>query len=77
MNWYIFMDIVPIVIGMDNHMHVLWEQLKMNGKETPKESFEKFTGHMFVKKLKPDKKNLKNMQQNRKTGIIYFGKETR
>jgi hypothetical protein len=31
-----------------------WEQLKMKGKETPKESFEKFTGHMFLKKLKGD-----------------------
>lgn len=27
----------------------LWKQLKMNGKETPKESFEKFTGHIFLK----------------------------
>ncbi len=27
---------VPIVIGMPNHIHVLWEQLKMNGKESPK-----------------------------------------
>ena len=26
----------------------------MNGKETPKESFEKFTGHMFKKKLEDD-----------------------
>ncbi len=25
---------------MPNHIHILWEQLKMNGKETPKESFE-------------------------------------
>jgi putative transposase len=24
----------------------------MNGKETPKESFEKFTGHMFLKQLR-------------------------
>ena len=27
----------------------IWEQLKMNGKETPKASFEKYTGHMFLK----------------------------
>ncbi|MDQ2721469.1 MAG: hypothetical protein M3Z26_17160 [Bacteroidota bacterium] len=43
---------------MDNHILVLCEQLKMNGKETPKESFEKFTGHMFLKKLKGDIKTL-------------------
>jgi REP element-mobilizing transposase RayT len=38
-------------VVMDNHIHVLWEQLKMNGKESPKESFEKYTGHMFLKQL--------------------------
>ena len=37
---------------MNNHVHILWEQLKMNGKEMPKESFEKYTAHMFLKKLK-------------------------
>lgn len=26
---------------MPNHINVLWEQLKMNGKETPKASFQK------------------------------------
>ena len=43
---------------MPNHIHVLWEQLKMNGKETPKASFEKYTGHIFLKQLKADKENL-------------------
>ena len=37
--------------------YVLWEQLKMNGKGTPKESFEKFTGHMFLKRLRINKEN--------------------
>jgi putative transposase len=36
---------------MPNHIHLLWEQLKMNGKEFPKNSFEKFTAHAFRKKL--------------------------
>ena len=36
---------------MPNHIHLLWEQLKMNGKEFPKNSFEKFTAHKFRKKL--------------------------
>lgn len=35
-------------------MKFISEQLKMNGKETPKESFEKFTGHMLLKKVKGD-----------------------
>ena len=38
-------------VVMPNHIHLLWEQLKMNGKEFPKNSFEKFTAHSFRKKL--------------------------
>lgn len=39
---------------MPNHIHLLWEQLKMNGKEFPKNSFEKFTAHQFQRKLKEE-----------------------
>jgi putative transposase len=39
---------------MPNHIHLLWEQLKMNGCEFPKTSFEKFTAHQFLLKLKND-----------------------
>lgn len=39
---------------MPNHIHLLWEQLQMNGKEFPKNSFEKFTAHRFQKKLRMD-----------------------
>ncbi len=51
---------------MPNHIHVLWEQLKMNGKETPKASFKIYTGHMFLKKLRADNENLNDYasQQN-------------
>jgi len=35
-------DIYGYVI-MPNHIHLLWQQLKMNGKEFPKNSVEKFT----------------------------------
>src|SRR6478736_2440258 len=41
-------------IVMPNHIHLLWEQLKMNGKEFPKNSFEKFTAHQFQKKLEKE-----------------------
>ncbi len=37
---------------MDNHVHFIWEQLKMNGKEYPKNSFEKFTAHKFQEHLR-------------------------
>ena len=36
---------------MPDHIHLLWKQIKMNGKEFPKNSFEKFTAHRFKKKL--------------------------
>ena len=47
---------------MPNHIHVLWEQLKMNGKETPRASFEKYTGHMFLKQLRVNKENLSEFE---------------
>jgi putative transposase len=37
---------------MPNHVHLIWRNLQMNGKEYPDESFLKFTGHQFKKKLK-------------------------
>ena len=60
-NWFAVLkdevnaDIIAYVI-MPNHRHVLWEQLKMNGKETPKASFEKYTGHIFLNNLELRKK---------------------
>ena len=37
---------------MPNHVHLLWNQLKMNGKELPKNSFEKFTAKALTVKIK-------------------------
>ncbi len=37
---------------MPNHIHLIWQQNKLNGKETPKGSFLKYTSHMFLKELK-------------------------
>jgi putative transposase len=37
---------------MPNHIHLIWELLEMNGKESPHSSFLKFTGHQFLKKLR-------------------------
>ena len=36
---------------MPNHIHLLWQMLEMNGKETPAGSFAKFTAHEFKKSL--------------------------
>ncbi len=37
---------------MANHIHLIWRNLEMNGKEHPDESFLKFTAHQFKKHLK-------------------------
>ena len=34
---------------MPNHIHLIWRNLEMNGKEFPDESFKKFTSHVFKK----------------------------
>jgi putative transposase len=39
---------------MPNHVHLLWQQLRLNGKELPKNSFEKFTAHQFKILLQHD-----------------------
>ena len=37
---------------MPNHIHFIWRNLEMNGKEFPDESFKKFTSHIFKTLLK-------------------------
>ena len=37
---------------IQNHVHFIWRQNKLNGKETPQGSFLKYTVHVFLKKLK-------------------------
>jgi putative transposase len=39
---------------MPNHIHLIWEMVKLNGKEMPHASFMKFTSHEFKKKLTLD-----------------------
>jgi len=36
---------------MPNHIHLVWNILKMNGKESPAGSFAKYTAHQFRKYL--------------------------
>ena len=53
LSWLYTKELIRIYgfVVMPNHIHLLWEQLKLNGKEFPKNSFEKFTTHRFRKKL--------------------------
>jgi REP element-mobilizing transposase RayT len=37
---------------MPNHIHLIWEMRRMNGKEMPHASFMKFTGHRFQAELR-------------------------
>ncbi len=37
---------------MPNHVHLIWQQNGLNGKETPKGSLLKHTAHLFLKQLK-------------------------
>lgn len=45
---------------MPNHIHIIWENLEMNGKEMPYVSFMKFTGHEFLKELRQTNNPLLN-----------------
>lgn len=46
-----FITVYAFVI-MPNHLHIIWRQNKLNGKETPQGSFLKYTAHEFLKGLK-------------------------
>ena len=43
---------------MPNHIHLLWEILKKNGKESPLASFQKASSHQVVKDLKAHHPNV-------------------
>lgn len=51
-----FVEIYGYVI-MPNHIHLIWQQLKMNGKEFPKNSFAKFTSKSLLSKLENENCN--------------------
>jgi putative transposase len=42
---------------MPNHIHLMWRQNKLNGKEKPKSCLLKFTAHEFLKLLKTESKS--------------------
>jgi putative transposase len=42
---------------MPNHIHLIWQQNELNGKEIPKGSLLKYTSHMFLKQLKAEGKS--------------------
>lgn len=50
LQWLVQNKLIEIYgyVIMPNHIHLLWQQLKMNGKEFFKNSFEKFTAKSLV-----------------------------
>ena len=54
LQWLVQNELVEIYacVIIPNHIHLLWQQLRINGKEFPKNSFEKFTAKSLVKKMK-------------------------
>ena len=56
LRWLLQNELVRIYgyVIMPNHVHLLWEQLKMNGKELPKNSFEKQTAKSLVNKMRAE-----------------------
>ena len=43
---------VYVFVIMPNHIHFIWQQNNLNGKEIPKESFLKHSSHLLLKELK-------------------------
>jgi len=43
---------------MPNHIHIIWQPLQPNGKESPIASFSKFTSNIIIKKMKSQRPDL-------------------
>lgn len=54
LQWLVANELVKVYgyVVMPNHIHLMWNQLKMNGREFPKNSFEKFTAKMLLKNMR-------------------------
>ena len=56
---------------MPNHLHLIWQMLEMNGKESPAGSFTKYTAHQFQKNLRRTDKNELEKYHSLKTDRDY------
>ena len=80
-SWKYFVQTNKIIIYgfviMPNHLHLIWNMLHLNKKESPAGSFAKFTAHQFQKYLRVnDPGKLKIMFPKRLTENTSFGKES-
>lgn len=65
-----FVEIYGYVI-MPNHIHLIWNILQINGKESPVASFTKFTAHQFRKYLLANNPNLLDIYKSDKEDRSY------
>lgn len=56
---------------MPNHIHLIWQLLKNNGKESPAASLMKFTAHQFEKSLKTTQPDMLHMFKVEQTNRRY------
>jgi putative transposase len=72
LQWLAVKELIQIYgyVLMPNHIHLLWKQLQLNGKELPKNSFEKFTAHQFQKKMA-----LENPEELKKFSVHSFDRK--
>ena len=59
---------------MPNHIHLIWQQNGLNGKETPNGSFLKHTAHLFLKQLK-ENGTAKSFEVNKIEKNMKYGNE--
>ena len=58
---------------MPNHIHIIWKNMALNGKEMPYASFMKFTSHQFLKELRADEsKELQHFKVERYSRDYQF-----
>ncbi len=56
---------------MPNHIHLIWDMLELNGKESPAGSFAKFTAHQFKKYLQASDSSLLEKYTSEKSDRQY------
>jgi putative transposase len=51
LKWLVERELISVYafVLMPNHIHIIWEMLKFNGKEMPHASFNKWTSSQFLK----------------------------
>ncbi|SDE07681.1 hypothetical protein SAMN04488024_11190 [Pedobacter soli] len=73
LKFLVFRKVIEVYgyVIMPNHIHVIWNMLKINGKESPAASFTKFTAHEFKKYLAANNPLLLNQYHSEKNDRSY------